>query len=418
VSRPAKIERPRGTHDVVPSEQPRWRRVTSEIERLCALYGYRAITTPVFEDTALFERTSGAGSDVVQKEMYTFADRSDRSLTLRPEATAPICRAYVEHGFQREGQPQKLFTIASMYRYSAPGRGRYREHWQASVEAIGSDDPSVDAELIQLYDTLLARLGVTRYHLELNSIGCRECRPGYIESLRAWLSENAGRLDEATREKTATSPLRVFDNFQAKPESVQAALAEAPKIGESLCADCVERFDVVRRDLDATSVEYRLEPTLVRGLDYYSRTTWEFVGPLENENATLSGGGRYDYLVEEIGGPPTPGVGFGAGIERLVLALEEEGVDTDAAPAIDIFFALEAGAPRELVAGWLAQLRASGVSADTDYAGRSLKGQLTQAGRLGAATTIVVAPGRATIRRPGSEDEDVTHEELPARLSV
>ena len=210
----------------------------------------------------------------------------------------------------------------------------------------------------------------------------------------------------------------MFDNFQAKPEAVQGALAEAPKIGESLCADCVERFDVVRRDLDATGVEYRLEPTLVRGLDYYSRTTWEFVGPLENENATLSGGGRYDYLVEEIGGPPTPGVGFGAGIERLVLALEEEGVDAGAAPAIDIFFALEAGAPRELVAGWLAQLRASGVSADTDYAGRSLRGQLTQAGRLGAATTIVVDPRRATIRRPGSEDEDVTHEELPARLSV
>jgi histidyl-tRNA synthetase len=418
VSRTSKIERPRGTHDVVPSEQPQWRRVTSEIERLCALYGYHSITTPVFEDTALFERTSGAGSDVVQKEMYTFADRSDRSLTLRPEGTAPICRAYVEHGFQREPQPLKLFTIAPMYRYSAPGRGRYREHWQASVEAIGSDDPSVDAEIIQLYDTLLARLGVTRYHLELNSIGCRECRPAYLDALRAWLSENEARLDEATREKAATSPLRVFDNFQAKPEGVQAALSEAPKIGESLCAECVERFDVVRRDLDATGVEYRLEPTLVRGLDYYSRTTWEFVGPLENENATLSGGGRYDYLVEEIGGPPTPGVGFGAGIERLLLALEEEGARIDSSPAIDVFFALEPDAPRELVAGWLAQLRASGVSADTDYAARSLKGQLTQAGRLGAASIVVVDARRATIRRPGSEDEDLTHEELPARLSL
>ncbi len=412
-----RIERPRGTHDIVPSEHPQWVRVTSEIERLCALYGYRSITTPVFEDTALFERTSGAGSDVVQKEMYTFADRSDRSLTLRPEGTAPICRAYVEHGFQREPQPLKLFTIGSMYRYSAPGRGRYREHWQASVEAIGSDDPSIDAEIIQLYDTLLRRLGVERYHLELNSIGCRECRPAYLEELRTWLSAHAERLDEQTREKAATSPLRVFDNFQAKPEAVRAALAEAPKIGESLCGECVERFDVVRRDLEATGVEYRLEPTLVRGLDYYSRTTWEFIGPLENENATLSGGGRYDYLVEEIGGPPTPGVGFGAGIERLLLALDEEGVTTEAAPTVDVFFALEPGAPRELVATWLAQLRASGVSADTDYAGRSVRGQLTQAGRLGAATTVVVDSRRATIRRPGSEDEDVTHEELPARLS-
>jgi len=417
VSRPPRIERPRGTHDVIPAEQPLWRRVTSEIERLCHLYDYRPITTPVFEDTALFERTSGQGSDVVQKEMYTFPDRSDRSLTLRPEGTAPICRAYIEHGFQREPQPLKLFTIASMYRYGAPGKGRYREHWQASVEAIGSDDPSVDAELIQLYDTLLERLGVTRYHLELNSIGCRECRPAYLESLRAWLDANVDRLDDATREKAATSPLRVFDNYQAKPEHVRAALDEAPKIGESLCVACVERFAVVRRDLDAVGVEYRLEPTLVRGLDYYSRTTWEFVGPLENENATLSGGGRYDYLVEEIGGPPTPGVGFGAGIERLILALEAEGVTPDGARAIDVFFALDEGAPRELVAVWLAQLRGSGVSADTDYAQRSLKGQLTQAGRVGAGTTVVVDHRRATIRRPGSPDEDVTHDELPGRLS-
>ena len=417
MSRPPRIERPRGTHDVVPDEQPLWRRVTSEIERLCHLYDYRPITTPVFEDTALFERTSGQGSDVVQKEMYTFPDRSDRSLTLRPEGTAPICRAYVEHGFQREPQPQKLFTIASMYRYGAPGKGRYREHWQASVEAIGSDDPSVDAELIQLYDTLLERLGVKRYHLELNSIGCRECRPAYLESLRAWLDANVDRLDDSTREKAATSPLRVFDNYQAKPEHVRAALDEAPKIGESLCAACVERFAVVRRDLDAVGVEYRLEPTLVRGLDYYSRTTWEFIGPLENENATLSGGGRYDYLVEEIGGPPTPGVGFGAGIERLVLALEAEGVTPDGARAIDVFFALDDGAPRELVAMWLAQLRGSGVSADTDYAQRSLKGQLTQAGRVGAGTTVVVDRRRATIRRPGSPDEDVPHDELPGKLS-
>ncbi len=174
-----RIERPRGTHDVVPSEMPLWQRVTGEIERLCDLYGYRKILTPVFEDTALFARTSGQGSDVVQKEMYSFTDRSDRPLTLRPEGTAPICRAYVEHGMHRDPQPRKLYTIAPMYRYGAPGRGRYREHWQASVEAIGTDDPAIDAELLQLYDTLLHRLGVTSYHLELNSIGCATCRPAY-----------------------------------------------------------------------------------------------------------------------------------------------------------------------------------------------------------------------------------------------
>ncbi|HJR95559.1 MAG TPA: histidine--tRNA ligase [Gaiellaceae bacterium] len=417
MSRAPKIERPRGTHDVLPSEQPLWRRVSAEIERLCALYGYRPITTPVFEDTALFERTSGAGSDVVQKEMYTFSDRSDRSLTLRPEATAPICRAYVEHGLYRDPQPAKLFTIAPMYRYGAPGKGRYREHWQASVEAIGSDDPSVDAELIQLYDAFLGRLGVTQYELDVNSIGCRNCRPAYLEALGAWLDANLGRLDEATREKAAASPLRVFDNYAAKPEAARSALDEAPKIGESLCAECVERFAVVRRDLDAAGVGYRIEPTLVRGLDYYSRTTWEFVGPLENENATLSGGGRYDYLVEEIGGPPTPGVGFGAGIERLILAMEAEGLADVGAPEIDVFLAFEEDAPRERVAAWLAELRQRGVAADTDYARRSLKGQLTQAGRSGASTVAVVGAETATLRRAGSADETVPHGALLDRLS-
>ena len=413
----ANIERPRGTHDVLPAEQPLWRRVTGEIERLCSLYGYRAIQTPVFEDIALFARTTVVGSDVEQKEMYTFADRSERSLTLRPEGTAPICRAYLEHGLHREPQPAKLFTIASMYRYAAPGRGRYREHWQASVEAIGSDDPAIDAELIQLYDTLLRRLGVTRYELELNSIGCRECRPAYLVELNGWLAAHRDRLDAETLRKADTSPLRVFDNYQAKPEGVRATLDEAPKIGDSLCAACAERFAAVRADLDATGVDYTLAPTLVRGLDYYSRTTWEFVGPLDNENATLSGGGRYDYLVEEIGGPPTPGVGCGAGMERLLIALEEEGVGVPEAPTIDVFFASEPGAPRELVPRWLAELRELGLACDTDYAGRSIKGQLTQAARLGAVATVVVGPERATIRRAGAPDEEVGHGEVSRRLS-
>lgn len=417
MSESAKIERPRGTHDILPVEQPRWRRVTNEIERLCLLYGYRPIQTPVFEDTALFQRTSGEGSDVVQKEMYTFTDRSERSLTLRPEGTAPICRAYVEHGLRREPQPQKLFTIASMYRYGAPGRGRHREHWQASVEAIGSDDPAIDAELIQLYDTLLGRIGITRYHLELNSIGCRECRPAYLALLRAWLSANGDRLDADTRRKVEASPLRVFDNLQAKPEGVRVALGEAPTIGESLCQDCASRFAAVRADLDAVDVGYTVVPTLVRGLDYYSRTTWEFVGPLQNENATLSGGGRYDYLVEEIGGPPTPGVGFGAGIERLLIAMEEESVAVADAPTLEVFFALEPDAPRVLVTRWLVELRRRGISCDTDYAGRSLKGQLTQAGRAGAVTTVVVGAERATIRRAGAADDDVRHDDVLGRLT-
>jgi histidyl-tRNA synthetase len=413
----APIERPRGTHDVVPTEMPSWQRVTDEIERLCTLYGYRKILTPAFEDTALFARTSGAGSDVVQKEMYTFSDRADRSLTLRPEGTAPICRSYVEHGMHRDPQPVKLFTIATMYRYSAPGRGRYREHWQASVEALGTDDPAIDAELIQLYDTLLARLGVTRYRLELNSIGCRQCRPAYLETLRAWLAENAGRLDEETRGKADVSPLRIFDNYLGKPRSVRDALDEAPKIGESLCAACVEHFAAVRAGLDATGVSYTLVPTLVRGLDYYSRTTFEFIGPLESQNSTITGGGRYDYLVEEIGGPPTPGIGFGAGIERLLIAMEEEGVAAPEETGIDVFFAVEDGAPRNDVARWLAELRRSGVAAETDYAHRSLKGQLTQARRLGATRTVVVDPEGATLRTPGAADEPLAHDDVVSRLS-
>jgi histidyl-tRNA synthetase len=409
-----KVERPRGTHDILPSEQPQWRRVTGEMERLAGLYGYRPIQTPVFEDTELFLRTSGQGSDVVQKEMYTFSDRSDRSLTLRPEGTAPIARAYVEHGLHREPQPQKLYTIAPMYRYGAPGRGRYREHWQLSLEAIGTDDPAIDAEIIGLYDTLLGRLGITSYRLELNSIGCRECRPAYVEQLTAWLDEHTHELGEEARQKLATSPLRVFD---VKDERTRALLEDAPKIGDSLCDACRAHFAAVRADLDATGVEYELVPTLVRGLDYYSRTAWEFVGPMDNENATISGGGRYDYLVEEIGGPSTPGVGFGAGIERLLIAIEDEGVGDAEAPTADVFVAREPDAPRELVPPLLKGLRDAGIAADTDYAGRSLKGQLTQAGRSGATTTVILRPGDALIRRPGQQDEPVGHADVLGRLS-
>ena len=396
-----RIERPRGTHDILPSEQPLWRRVTGEMERLAELYGYRPIQTPVFEDTELFARTSGQGSDVVQKEMYTFADRSDRSLTLRPEGTAPIARAYAEHGLHREPQPQKLYTIGSMYRYGAPGRGRYREHWQLSLEAIGTDDPAIDAEIIQLYDTLLRRLGIASYRLELNSIGCRECRPAYVERLTAWLNEHRDELDEEARQKLETSPLRVFD---VKSERTRALLAGAPKIGDSLCDACRDHFAAVRADLDATGVEYELVPTLVRGLDYYSRTTWEFVGPMDNENATISGGGRYDYLVEEIGGPPTPGVGFGAGIERLHLALGDAPAEPE---SIDVFFVVEDPARRSEVLQAMAKLRAEGRPSDTDYAGRSLKGQLTQAQRLGAATVVIAHERGFTVRKRGEQDVEV-----------
>jgi histidyl-tRNA synthetase len=411
-----KFEAPRGTQDILPADAPLWRRVTGEMERLCALYGYRPIETPVFEDTELFARTSGQGSDIVHKEMYTFEDRSGRSLTLRPELTAPICRAYLQHGLHREPQPQKLYSIATSYRYGRPQKGRWREFWQLSVEAIGSDDPATDAEVIALYDSLVGNLGVTEYHLQLNSIGDPNCRPAYVERLRGWLSDHEAELDEETRDQASRNPLRALDNFTAKPPQVRDILAQAPAIGEALCDDCRAHFEAVRGYLDAYGLEYELVPTLVRGLDYYTRTTFEFVGPAQGSTSTICGGGRYDGLIEEIGGPPTPALGFGAGIERLLLALEEAGAEAPEPEPIEIFVATEEGAPRELVLRWLKELRAHGVHVDTDYAGRSRKGQLTQAGRLGARTIVIVGPEGATLRRAGEQDEPVSHDEVLGRL--
>jgi histidyl-tRNA synthetase len=385
-----RVERPRGTQDILPSEQSRRRQATSEFERLCALYGYRRIDTPVFESTELFVRTAGVGSDVVTKEMYTFQDRGDRSLTLRAEATAPIVRAYLEHGLHREPQPQKLYSITSIYRYGRPQKGRLREHWQLDVEAIGSDDPALDAEVIQLYDTLLGRLGIHGYRLELNSIGDAACRPAYLERLRPWLEEHAAQLDAATREQAERNPLRVLDNLAAKPHAVQEVLRRAPSIGDSLCDECQAHFAEVRRYLDAFGVRYELVPTLVRGLDYYTRTTWEFIGQEGGSQSALSGGGRYDGLAEELGGNPTPGVGFGAGVERLLLALEQAGTPAPDDEGVDVFFVSADAADRARVIATVLELRAAGLRADADFAGRSVKGQHTQARRLGAKRVVVV----------------------------
>jgi histidyl-tRNA synthetase len=393
-----RFEAPRGTHDILPSEQPHWQWVRSEMEAVCRLYGYRRIDTPAFEDTELIVRTSGGGSDVVQKETYTFSDRGGRSLTLRPEGTAPICRAYLQHGLQREPQPQKLYTIGPMWRYDRPQKGRYREHWQLSVEAIGTDDPAIDAEIIQLYDELLRRLGVSGYTLDLNSIGDRKCRPAYVEQLSAWLDEHDDELDEEARAKRSTTPLRVFD---VKSERVQAALESAPKIGESLCEECREHFARVRESLDAYGVAYDLVPTLVRGLDYYTRTTFEFKSEDLGAKDTICGGGRYDGLIEEIGGQHTPGIGFGAGIERLLLSIHEPPAQEG---QTDVFFVCDDEADRARVLPLLAEVRRRGLRADMDYAARSTKGQLTQASRLGAGWTVIVQGNTATVREQGRED--------------
>ena len=403
-----KFQAPRGTHDVLPSDRLWWHLVRT-IEELTAVYGWGRIQTPGFEDTALFARTSGEASDVVHKEMYTFVDRGDRSLTLRPEGTAPIARAYVEHGLHKEPQPVKAYTIAPMYRYGRPGRGRYREHWQLSLEAIGSPGPAIDAEVIQLYTELLRRLGVTEWELHLNSIGDGNCRPAYVERLNTWLDEHADVLDEDARHKRATSPLQVFD---VKSPQVRAALADAPTIADSLCEPCRTHFDELRRQLDAYSIPYVVDPALVRGLDYYTRTAFEFVGPEENVNSTICGGGRYDGLVEQIGGSPTPGIGFGAGLERLLLAVEREGAHVEAT-RLDAFVVADDKTP---ILPVLAELRRAGVSVDADYAGRSRNAQVKHAQRVDPRRIVIVDGDTATIRERGREDKRVPLEQLAISL--
>jgi histidyl-tRNA synthetase len=407
-----RFEAPRGTHDILPSEQPLWQWVKGEMEAVADLYGYRRVDTPGFEDTELIVRTSGGGSDVVQKETYTFADRGGRSLTLRPEATAPICRAYLQHGLHREPQPQKLYTIGPMWRYDRPQRGRYREHWQLSIEAIGTDDPAIDAEVIQLYGEILRRVGVSDYVLELNSIGDANCRPAYVQKLSAWLDERESDLDDEAKAKRATSPLRVFD---VKSKRVQALLQEAPKIGESLCDPCREHFAHVREYLDSYGVAYELMPTLVRGLDYYTRTTFEFKDEAIGAKDTICGGGRYDGLIEEIGGPPTAGIGFGAGIERLLLSLDSANAPQQ--PHVDVFFVVEDGADRSRILPLMAELRRRGLRVDTDYAERSVKGQLTQAGRLGAGWIVIVDGDEATVREHGRPDWTAALDGVVDRIS-
>jgi histidyl-tRNA synthetase len=392
-----RFQAPRGTHDVLPSDTTWWG-LLARIEGTLRRYGWRRIQTPGFEDTGLFARTSGDASDVVHKEMYSFEDRGGRPLTLRPEGTAPIVRAYLEHGMSRDPQPVKAYTIAPMYRYGRPGRGRYREHYQFSVEAIGSPGPAIDAEVIELYAEILRALGVTQWELRLNSIGDASCRPAYVKLLTQWLADHDDVLDEEARHKLATSPLQVFD---VKNPALRGALEAAPKIGDHLCAACREHFDEVRRRLDALGVPYVLDPALVRGLDYYSRTTFEFVGPDENANSTICGGGRYDGLMEQIGGPPTPAIGFGAGIERLMLALENEGIAFDA-PGLDVFVVVDGGSVEQAQV-LVQQVRRAGLAADLDHAGRSVKGQFTQASRSGAATIVVVRSENVAVRRAGGE---------------
>jgi histidyl-tRNA synthetase len=383
----ARIVAPPATLDWLPPRVRLRQHVCDVAREVFERAGFGQVVTPTFEDTGLFSRTSGETSDVVQKEMYSFRDRGDRELTLRPEGTAPVVRAYLEHGLHREPQPVKLWYLAPMFRYARAQRGRYREHWQFGVEALGSDDAAVDAEVIGTQADWYAALGLLpRLELRLNSIGDANCRPAYRERLVAYLEPFEDQLSADSRIRLRANPLRVLDS---KDERDQAIAADAPKITDHLCDACAEHFQQVRDFLDARGLPYVVDPSLVRGLDYYERTAWEFLFPEGGSQAgSVSGGGRYDGLAELIGGPRTPGVGFGCGVERLVLALEDTGSVPPSEP-IDVYLAVDEPAARPRLHAVVAELRRRGLRAEADLAGRSLKGQLRQAGRLEARVVAV-----------------------------
>jgi histidyl-tRNA synthetase len=366
--------------------------------------GFGQVVTPTFEDTALFARTAGDGSDIVSKEMYSFTDRGGRELTLRPEGTAPVVRAYLEGGQAREPQPVKLWYVAPMFRYARAQRGRYREHWQFGVESLGSEDPAVDAEVIALQAAWYRELGLLdSLVLELNSIGDSACRPAYRALLVEYLERFRSELSDDSQKRLDVNPLRIFDS---KDEGDQKIVSGAPVITDHLCGPCAEHFAGVRAFLDARELVYRVTPRLVRGIDYYERTAWEWVIPGGGSQAgSISGGGRYDGLAEQIGGNRVPGVGFGCGIERVVLALEDAGVETPM-PVVDWFMACEDDAARPRLHALLERARARGLSCQSDLAGRSLKGQLRHAERLRARVVTLCRAGdgeRGIVRHGNTE---------------
>jgi histidyl-tRNA synthetase len=348
--------------------------------------GYERIETPAFEATELFARGVGASTDIVQKEMYTFHDASERSLTLRPEGTAPVCRAYVEHGMHKRVAPVKLWYLSSFFRYERSQSGRYRQFWQVGAEALGSEDPAVDAESIVLLASLLAELDVQASRLRLSSLGDRASRGEYREHLQAYLREHAASLAPEVRERIDANPLRAFDS---QHEGTRRVMGGAPRLLDHLSSADAEHFAAVRELLDAADVHYEIDPTLVRGLDYYTRTVFEFTSDALGAQSGVGGGGRYDGLVELLGGPPTPAMGWAAGIERILLAADEAH-QSRVMPPVDLFVALPDVAVRAQAFAILRDARSAGCTAQMELAGRSLKRQLGHADRLGARYVAIV----------------------------
>ncbi len=359
--------------------------------------GYEPIETPVFELTEVFSRTVGDSTDIVQKQMFSFDDQGGRSLTLRPEGTAPVARAYIEAGMHKSPQPVKLWYAGPFFRQERPQRGRYRQFTQIGAEAIGSEDPSLDAELIVLLHELLQRIGARGLRLKLSSLGNPDTRRDYVEELKSYLRAHEDELSGEVRARIDLNPLRAFD---ADHPGTRAVMDGAPQLLDRLAHDDAEHFARVRELLDDAGVAYDLDATLVRGLDYYTRTVFEFESAELGAQSGVGGGGRYDLLIEQLGGEPTPGVGWAAGIERMVLASQEE---SESVP-VDVYVALDGGDARTAFR-LVAELRGHGLRAQMEQAGRSLKGQLKHAVRLGADAVAIVGEGSIRVRAGGSEQE-------------
>ncbi len=416
-----KYKAPRGTQDVLPQDSWRWQRLEAAFREVCRRYAYREIRTPVFEETELFARGVGEGTELVHKQMYTFQDRGGRSLTLRAEGTAPVVRAFLEHNLGATGGTQKLYYICPIFRYERPQAGRYRQHHQLGVEAIGSPGPEIDAEVIALYHDFLAEVGLEGAVTHLSSIGCPKCRPALSQALRDFFAPHVSEMCEFCRARYETNPLRILDC--KVPHDVELRKG-APSALDHLCDECREHFDGVRAALDALDVEYEVDPTIVRGLDYYTRTAFEVIHPGLGAKDVIMGGGRYDGLAEMLGGKPTPGIGFGSGIERLLLVVESSAVGRTfpCPPALDVYVAAASPEARVPAAALAAELRRAGLSADLDHTGRSLKAQMREAARMEARFAALLGEDElrgdvVTLRDMDSgEQEKVARAELAARL--
>ena len=411
---------PRGTQDVMPGLVEKFQYIEETFRHLCHLYNFQEIRTPMFEHSELFNRAVGEQTDIVQKETYTFLDRSERSLTLRAEGTAPVVRAFIEHGVYALAQPTKYYYIGQIFRYEKPQAGRFRQHQQCGVELFGTHDPLADVEVISLAHNFYRQLGLKNFVLHLNSIGCPSCRPTYRASLTSFLAERLDKLCPDCQGRFERNPLRVLD---CKNEACQAQLVGAPEPADALCTDCVAHYQTVKAGLNALGIKFLEDPRLVRGLDYYTNTVFEFRSPLIGAQSAIGGGGRYDGLVAAVGGPATPGVGFGIGTERIILAQEAEGVNPPATNGLDVYIA-SLGSQADLTAvKLLSDLRAAGFSAEKDLLGRSLKAQMKQAGKANARFVLILgedelARGVAIVRNmQNSEQSEVALTELTVHLT-